>query len=327
MTQTDATPGLEPNEALYWAVTDAFLQRRMGEPSVEDLDALLTEQLTAFVPDADAEQTAFHKANAMRYIMGAVASSGMGMDLPGEVLLWNLDPAQPESLRPLRAVTGVLSTVLVAATKEELLAVEQLALPLAEQTQLEKLLQDHFGTSRDIVSVGRFPFQPVDYVRLDIETLLTRNLVAGAQREDGDYDQAYRQTLLRRQPLNRIWQLKDGHVGFVALWPVSVISMLAADYWQHGTAFGEAPSQAISALLANALAERELLGSRVDVYCGHLHVGREILTAVEGIETDLVAEGAKLLKVPARRRTARVGRNLTCPCGSGVKFKKCCGAD
>jgi uncharacterized protein YecA (UPF0149 family) len=29
---------------------------------------------------------------------------------------------------------------------------------------------------------------------------------------------------------------------------------------------------------------------------------------------------------PIRREAAKVGRNDPCPCGSGGKFKKCCGA-
>jgi hypothetical protein len=29
-------------------------------------------------------------------------------------------------------------------------------------------------------------------------------------------------------------------------------------------------------------------------------------------------------KEPYRRPTARVGRNEPCPCGSGLKFKRCC---
>jgi uncharacterized protein YecA (UPF0149 family) len=28
-----------------------------------------------------------------------------------------------------------------------------------------------------------------------------------------------------------------------------------------------------------------------------------------------------------RQRQATAGRNDPCPCGSGIKFKKCCGAD
>lgn len=30
---------------------------------------------------------------------------------------------------------------------------------------------------------------------------------------------------------------------------------------------------------------------------------------------------------PVRRAEPKVGRNEVCPCGSGKKFKKCCGAD
>jgi preprotein translocase subunit SecA len=29
---------------------------------------------------------------------------------------------------------------------------------------------------------------------------------------------------------------------------------------------------------------------------------------------------------PIRRTTAKIGRNDPCPCGSGKKYKKCCGA-
>jgi uncharacterized protein YecA (UPF0149 family) len=31
--------------------------------------------------------------------------------------------------------------------------------------------------------------------------------------------------------------------------------------------------------------------------------------------------------LPFRRSDAKVGRNDPCPCGSGKKFKKCCGSD
>ena len=34
---------------------------------------------------------------------------------------------------------------------------------------------------------------------------------------------------------------------------------------------------------------------------------------------------AKRNDVPYRRSEAKVGRNDPCPCGSGKKYKKCCG--
>ena len=48
----------------------------------------------------------------------------------------------------------------------------------------------------------------------------------------------------------------------------------------------------------------------------YAHMGRSIAT----VRTAPDAEAAE----PARR--ARVGRNDLCPCGSGAKYKKCCGA-
>jgi uncharacterized protein len=53
--------------------------------------------------------------------------------------------------------------------------------------------------------------------------------------------------------------------------------------------------------------------------------------------TDAIAESAAAIyeysrsiadepPEPYRRQTAKVGRNDPCPCGSGKKYKKCCGA-
>ncbi len=37
------------------------------------------------------------------------------------------------------------------------------------------------------------------------------------------------------------------------------------------------------------------------------------------------ADGEMVKKKPVKRETAKVGRNEPCPCGSGKKYKKCCG--
>jgi preprotein translocase subunit SecA len=36
-------------------------------------------------------------------------------------------------------------------------------------------------------------------------------------------------------------------------------------------------------------------------------------------------EGAPVKKQPKRREEKKIGRNDPCPCGSGKKYKKCCG--
>jgi hypothetical protein len=49
----------------------------------------------------------------------------------------------------------------------------------------------------------------------------------------------------------------------------------------------------------------------------------ELMVAVKsGFARARAAGEAALL--PAIRRSARVGRNVPCPCGSGKKFKRCC---
>jgi uncharacterized protein YecA (UPF0149 family) len=39
----------------------------------------------------------------------------------------------------------------------------------------------------------------------------------------------------------------------------------------------------------------------------------------------MAREGEAVVKT-IRRQTPKVGRNDPCPCGSGKKYKKCCGA-
>ena len=48
----------------------------------------------------------------------------------------------------------------------------------------------------------------------------------------------------------------------------------------------------------------------------YAHLGRSIATVLAGRDTD----------VPEPAHDPKVGRNDPCPCGSGRKYKKCCGA-
>ena len=54
---------------------------------------------------------------------------------------------------------------------------------------------------------------------------------------------------------------------------------------------------------------------------------RERLAAAAGTGTDGVGDGEAepSLALPIHRETPKVGRNEPCPCGSGKKFKNCCG--
>ncbi len=50
---------------------------------------------------------------------------------------------------------------------------------------------------------------------------------------------------------------------------------------------------------------------------------------VIGLEPDKpedVSDIERLLDPPVPRRSEKVGRNDPCPCGSGKKYKKCCGS-
>jgi SWIM/SEC-C metal-binding protein len=52
----------------------------------------------------------------------------------------------------------------------------------------------------------------------------------------------------------------------------------------------------------------------------------EVIVGVEPDEPENIADLEKLLSPPTPlRKPVKVGRNDPCPCGSGRKYKKCCG--
>lgn len=53
----------------------------------------------------------------------------------------------------------------------------------------------------------------------------------------------------------------------------------------------------------------------------------EVIVGVEPDEPENIADVEKLLNRPTPlRKAVKVGRNEPCSCGSGLKYKKCCGA-
>lgn len=56
----------------------------------------------------------------------------------------------------------------------------------------------------------------------------------------------------------------------------------------------------------------------------HAHHERSLFRRLEG--RWFFVSGDKVSAPPARRAAAKIGRNDPCPCGSGRKHKKCCGA-
>ena len=58
-------------------------------------------------------------------------------------------------------------------------------------------------------------------------------------------------------------------------------------------------------------------------FCNH----HEISTFVREADGWKFEDGELVGETPTRRESPKVGRNDPCPCGSGKKYKKCCGKD
>ncbi len=54
--------------------------------------------------------------------------------------------------------------------------------------------------------------------------------------------------------------------------------------------------------------------------------GWKVIASIEPDKPEDISDVERLLHAPKTARTqVRVGRNDPCPCGSGKKYKKCCG--
>jgi SEC-C motif-containing protein len=67
--------------------------------------------------------------------------------------------------------------------------------------------------------------------------------------------------------------------------------------------------------------EFRALYSANDEFCNH----HEVSHFVKEADGWKFADGELVGEKPARREEPKIGRNDPCPCGSGKKYKKCCG--
>jgi hypothetical protein len=81
-------------------------------------------------------------------------------------------------------------------------------------------------------------------------------------------------------------------------------------------------AQVLLDLSDNGLLERYGLPPTLDVALESIGLSPAVL---EELSAQLDAEAARR-STPVVRESPRVGRNDACPCGSGRKFKRCCGA-
>ncbi len=55
--------------------------------------------------------------------------------------------------------------------------------------------------------------------------------------------------------------------------------------------------------------------------------GWHFILGIEPDQEEDISDLERKLNPPVRHEVTKIGRNEPCPCGSGKKFKKCCGAN
>ncbi|MEZ9419136.1 YecA family protein [Vibrio breoganii] len=119
--------------------------------------------------------------------------------------------------------------------------------------------------------------------------------------------------------------LADLAEGFLAIWPI------VEQEWQS-TEVADGTARMLSALLTTL----SLLVDEEQTHQQMTEAGYEELPKINDLQPQLdlmvneVAQAADELMVGNKSQTLNpfkdVGRNDSCPCGSGKKFKKCCGS-
>ena len=96
---------------------------------------------------------------------------------------------------------------------------------------------------------------------------------------------------------------------------------------EQGNVIGQAPNQEISADSTLAAEPQSLAsGGRSEAEDNAAKLGLKHKSQPSALSYSGPDESGATKKQTMRRAEPRVGRNDPCPCGSGKKHKKCCGA-
>ena len=173
------------------------------------------------------------------------------------------------------------------------------------------------GSTSEILGQIMALYNTINAAVLDPPTLLPkdcplRDAVLANFEDDAPMAQWSRGFLRGHQWLEALWeetvpQELDDELGSILMTLSFFSSREIAEAFHGEAATGGQPFEMTAATI------HRVLPTAVAQYA---HMGRSIATVRAAPD----AEAAE----PARR--ARVGRNDLCPCGSGAKYKKCCGA-
>lgn len=315
-----------PHEAAYLAAIDSLLDTAQDGKiaSTEEVTPRLTAYLQAQLPGVEGADFETHQQEALRYLQCVLRTMGVAEPLPGKGLSLGVGPAGKH--RPVLVATGVLAAAFFFKDANALESFDAWVIGIQQQEALNELLKNRYGISSDFVQVCQFAFTPNDAFTFKVTDLLTEAMVQSLMHEDlTEVDRTFRQALLRRKGPTRLWQMPDGSWAMPMLIPVSLVSVVAPFYWEHGADDELAMADAIGMELARALSLAEFFDFEVEVYCGHLHVDNDLVGIAGEIVEDLESRGGKQVKTPVSKTVARLNKNVPCPCGSGQKYKKCCG--
>ena len=230
---------------------------------------------------------------------------------PSTLRAFLADPARPPDTLCYHALRGFLFAV--ASAPELIRPSEWLPIIFADQDAVYASLDEAQEILGQIMvlyntanAVGRDDASP-----LPVDGLFHDDILANFN-DDAPMAQWSRGFLLGHQWLEKLWEeyvpeSLDEEFG-ATMMTLSFFSsrQLAEAFLAEATA----PARSLEAL---AETMRRVFPDAVIQYA---HLGRSIATALA--ERDAEA--------PEPARTARVGRNAPCPCGSGKKYKRCCGA-
>jgi hypothetical protein len=132
----------------------------------------------------------------------------------------------------------------------------------------------------------------------------------------------WRQTINTRQPF-QAWEVPGGRFAVPFTLPVVVASVVAHDYWWPPLDLGDDWDADFASLLVADMKAQGIMIARLEMESAEPHAQDALAEPIADVLAGLDRGGAR--QVPMLSREYAVGRNEPCPCGSGKKYKKCCG--
>jgi hypothetical protein len=307
--------GMPPS--CYQAAASLITESLITLPEPAQTESLIDAAVSSHVPDAGEPERAWVR----HLFVCAMNNVALALAHPDRGIVLAYGPNQVEL--PAAVEAGYWVGCAVLADWDAVTAFFQWIPSQDLRQRLAQQTRDRLGLSEDFLQVLPAPLPLTDAQAGIFGARFAQ--VTAATMVDGVDDQLvaqWRQTVNGRQ-FFQAWELPDGRFGVPFTLPVVVASVVAHDYWWPPEGLDVSSDTEFGSWLVDDLKAQKIAISRLEMESAEPYAIEALAEPVADIVANLEHLGGR--QVPVATRGFAVGRNDPCPCGSGKKYKKCCG--